>query len=225
MDKLNVTNLSFAYKISQRSFWKKSQIQKKEIVTNFNINLKHKEVYGLIGGSGSGKSTILRLIAGLERPDAGTILMDNQVISSQNIFVAAHKRNIGLVFQDYGLFPHLTVEKNIAYGLYKFDSDEKKHVIEEMLMLINMKNHRKLYPYQLSEGQSQRVALARSLAPKPQLLLLDEPFSNLDTQIKIKIRREIKEILTSMGISCILSTHDMEDIKHICHNVKKIGDT
>lgn len=200
MYKLEVKNLKFAY-------------NETIILNNFALRLKKGEVCGLKGFSGAGKTTLLRIIAGLEvLRGHGHIYIDGKDITS----LPPEKRGIGFVFQDYGLFPHMTVEKNIAYGLFKYTKAEKKKIIEEMLTLINMTDKRKSYPYELSGGQQQRAALARSLAPKPQLLLLDEPFSNIDSELKNSIRKEIKRILTETEATCILSTHDDNDIKEVC---------
>jgi len=186
------------------------------VVENLSFELKRGEICGLVGPSGSGKSTILRLITGLEKPTKGTIKVDGQVIFDSKFNTPPEKRNIGIVFQDYGLFPHLTVEKNINFGLHKFKKEKRSDIVKEMLSLINMSDLSKRYPYQLSGGQQQRVALARSLAPRPKILLLDEPFSSLDSNLKSKIRKEIKEILNLTNITCILSSHDKSDIDAIC---------
>ncbi|MCL1924863.1 MAG: ABC transporter ATP-binding protein [Defluviitaleaceae bacterium] len=201
MYKLEVKNLRFSY-------------NETIILDNFALKLEKGEVCGLKGFSGAGKTTILRIIAGLEviKNGHGHIYIDGKDITN----LPPEKRGIGFVFQDYGLFPHRTVEKNISYGLFKYSKAEKKQIIDEMLKLINMEDKRKSYPYELSGGQQQRVALARSLAPKPKLLLLDEPFSNIDSELKNSIRKEIKRILTETEATCILSTHDDNDIKEVC---------
>ena len=203
MEKLRLEGLCFGY-------------NKKLVLEDFDFVLKQGDVRGLLGASGSGKTTILRLIAGLERPTKGAIYIDNKAVSTDTMFVEPEKRKVGYVFQDYGLFPHMTVEKNIAYGLHKHKKQDKKDIVNEMLSLINMEGYRKAYPHQLSGGQQQRLALARALAPRPSLLLLDEPFSSLDEQTKGKIRQEVKAIIEKFGISCILSTHDKGDIEAIC---------
>ena len=209
MEKLSIQNLSFFY-------------NDKTVIKNFNLSLNKGDICGLMGSSGSGKTTLLRLIAGLETPDEGTISMENQVIYNDKIFVPPQKRGIGFVFQDYGLFPHLTVEKNITYGLHKKPKEERLYILQEMLELIGMCDYRKRYPYQLSGGQQQRVALARALAPGPGLLLLDEPFSNLDKETKHKIRHQVRGILKSTKTTCILSTHDIKDIEVVCTTGVKI---
>ena len=204
MDKLEVKNLRFSY-------------DKAIILDNFALKLKEGEVCGLKGFSGAGKTTILRIIAGLEKIENGHghIYIDGIDITN----LPPEKRGIGFVFQDYGLFPHMTVEKNISYGLFKYNKTKKNEIVEKMLSLINMENKRKSYPHELSGGQQQRVALARSLAPGPSLLLLDEPFSNIDSELKTSIRKEVKKILTETNATCILSTHDDNDIKEVCSRV------
>jgi len=210
MCKLCVDNLSFFYEKGIR------------LIEQFSLTLQEGEICGLLGASGSGKTTILRLLAGLESPSGGTIKIDDTIIYSDMYNLPPEKRKIGLLFQDYGLFPHMSVEKNISFGLHKYSKQERLEIIEEMLQLIGMSELRKRYPYQLSGGQQQRVALARALAPKPEVLLLDEPFSNLDNDIKGKIRTQMKEILTHTNTTCILCTHDTSDVDYICNRAIKL---
>lgn len=179
------------------------------VLKNVSFEIKEGEIISILGSSGSGKSTILRLLSGLEIPNKGNIYVNNEVLASDKVFILPEKRNIGMVFQDYALFPHLTVEKNIAFGL----KDKKSKIIYEMLNLIGMTEYMKRYPYELSGGQQQRVAIARALAQKPRMILLDEPFSNLDENLKDKIRDDIKKILRSAGITSIFVTHDKNDSK------------
>lgn len=215
MSKLHIENLCF-------SFDRTNQNSKPQLIKDFNLTLQKGEICGLVGASGSGKTTILRLIAGLTKPNSGVIKIDDTVVNANDAYVSPEKRGIGFLFQDYGLFPHLTVEKNIAFGLHKHPKAEKKQLVEEMLTLINMNDYKKSYPFQLSGGQQQRVALARSLAPKPHVLLLDEPFSNLDSHIKTVIRNEMKDILKRTNMTVVLSTHDKDDIEQVCDRVSGI---
>lgn len=215
--KLSIENLCFSFEKTRPS-----ASAKKQLITDFNLSLTTGEICGLVGASGSGKTTILRIIAGLMMPDSGVIKIDGQVVNDTSAYTPPEKRGIGFLFQDYGLFPHLTVEKNIAFGLHRHSKAEKKEIIEDMLSLINMTDYKKAYPYQLSGGQQQRVALARSLAPKPHVLLLDEPFSNLDSHIKTVIRNEMKEILKKTQMTVVLSTHDKDDIEQVCDRVSGI---
>ncbi|MCR8685470.1 ABC transporter ATP-binding protein [Campylobacter ureolyticus] len=190
---LELKNISFSYKKDQN------------LISNLNFSLQKGKRLAILGESGSGKSTILRLISGFENLDSGEIWLNGQNIT----FLPPNKRNIGYLFQDYALFPHLKVWQNIGFGI----KNDKKRV-DEMLELIRMSEYRDLYPHALSGGQQQRVALARALAIKPKLLLLDEPFSALDADLRTKIRTDIKEILDSLEITSILVTHDLDDVKN-----------
>ncbi len=199
---LEVENIYFRYKNA-----------KEDAIKNISFSLDNGSILGIQGGSGSGKSTVLRVIAGLEEPTKGKISINNQVIYDKDIFIEPEKRNIGMVFQDYALFPHLTVEKNILFGV---DNKEKAtEILQEMLALTNISELAKRYPYELSGGQQQRVAIARTLARKPSLLLLDEPFSSLDAELRTKLRVEIQEIVKKSQITTIFVSHDKEDIVSI----------
>src|SRR5690606_24952616 len=150
-------------------------------------------VCAIVGVSGSGKTTLVRLIAGLERPDQGSIVLGEKVIASLDKFVQSEKRIIGLVFQEYALFRQLTILDNVLYGISKLKNKKKR--AQEMLDLVGLNDMGKRYPHQLSGGQQQRVALARALAPEPSLLILDEPFSNLDAMLRTQLRNEVFEII------------------------------
>ncbi|MDG5472330.1 ABC transporter ATP-binding protein [Jeotgalibacillus sp. ET6] len=189
------------------------------VLKDFSLTIEQGEIITILGESGSGKSTILRLLSGLETPKSGSITINNDVIFGGNHVMPPEKRGVGMVFQDYALFPHMTVEKNIKYGLKKMSRREKQQRMEEMLELINMTSYKNRYPYELSGGQQQRVALARALAPAPSLLIFDEPFSNLDANLQIKIRDELRGILKKTGITSIFVTHDQADAKAIADRV------
>ncbi|GAE33199.1 ABC transporter ATP-binding protein [Halalkalibacter akibai] len=188
-------------------------------IKDFTIDIEQGEVVCILGESGSGKSTILRLIAGLEEASNGSISISGKTIMSQHTFTPPEKRGVGMVFQDYALFPHMTVEKNIKYGLRKMSGKEKNQRVEEMLALVNLTEYKKRYPFELSGGQQQRVALARALAPAPSLLIFDEPFSNLDANLQLKIRDELRAILKQTGITSIFVTHDQEDAKVLADRI------
>ncbi len=173
----------------------------------------------LVGESGSGKTTFLRMLAGLEQPTNGTILLSNTVLFSPKKSLPPHKRDIGLVFQDYALFPHYTVKKNIAFGLNKLSEKEKINRIDKYLSIVGLTDAAHKYPHELSGGQQQRVALARALATEPKLLLLDEPFSNLDGILKKKIRQEIKQIIDRTGVTTIFVTHDTIDALSVADEI------
>lgn len=192
---------------------------KNHVIDNFNLDIKQGEIISILGESGSGKSTILRLISGLENPCSGTIIINNKVMSDDKTFILPEKRGIGMVFQDYALFPHMTVAENVQFGLRNMSRREKKERVREVLELVNMTKFKKRYPHELSGGQQQRIALARTLAPKPNLLLMDEPFSNLDADLQIKIRNELKEIIKKTGVTLIFVTHDREDSRAIADRI------
>ncbi|WP_432404308.1 ABC transporter ATP-binding protein [Wukongibacter sp. M2B1] len=192
---------------------------KEETIKDFSIDIEKGEIISILGQSGSGKSTVLRLMAGLEVPSSGTIKVDNESMVDDSKFVLPEKRGIGMVFQDYALFPHMTVAQNINFGLKNMNKKDKEIRLKEVLKLIDMEKFHARYPYELSGGQQQRVALARAIAPKPSLLLLDEPFSNLDADLQVKIREELKKIIKRTGITSIFVTHDKEDSKAIADRV------
>ncbi len=201
-DYLEVENLYFKYPNANE-----------DTLCGLSFSLPHGAILGIHGASGSGKSTILRLIAGLEEPRKGKITINNKVICEDSIFVEPEKRNIGMVFQDYALFPHLTVEKNILFGVD--DKKTHKEILETMLEMVKIKDLAKRYPYELSGGQQQRVTIARTLARKPALLLLDEPFSNLDANLQSSIRTEINEMVKALKVTTIFVSHDTEDVTSI----------
>ena len=193
----------------------KSYDGKKKALKNCNFSLEKGEICAIVGESGSGKTTLLRLIAGLERPSGGCIKINGQLVSSDSQITPPQKRQIGMVFQDYALFPHMTVEQNIGFGL----KNPQKKEIHDLLLLIKMSSYAKSYPSQLSGGQEQRVALARTLALKPNLLLLDEPFSNLDVGLKSDLRKEIQSIAKELNTSLIFITHDLYDAIEIADKI------
>ena len=165
------------------------------------------ELFAVLGPSGCGKTTLLRLIAGFERPDGGTITVGGHRVADDGRWVAPERRRIGMVFQDYALFPHLTVERNVAFGCRRGDRDGPRHALE----LVGLQHKVDRHPHELSGGERQRVALARALAPGPEVVLLDEPFSSLDASLRADLRREVELILRDAGTSAILVTHDQEE--------------
>ncbi|MTJ54859.1 ABC transporter ATP-binding protein [Anabaena sp. UHCC 0253] len=180
-------------------------------VNNVSLTLPQGDILALLGPSGCGKTTLLRLIAGFERLQAGTIQIAGQVVSNTSTSIPPEQRDIGVVFQDYALFPHLNVSENVAFGLQQFGKEQKQKRVAEVIELVRLQGLEKRYPYELSGGQQQRVALARALAPKPQIMLLDEPLSNLDIQVRLRLREEIRDILKLAGTSAIFVTHDQEE--------------
>lgn len=185
----------------------KSYNGKKYALSNCSFTLKKGTICAVVGESGSGKTTLLRLIAGLERPNNGVIKIRDTVVTDDVKIVPPQQRHVGLVFQNYALFPHLTVAQNIGFGLKK----QPKETVLQLLELIQMEDYEHAYPAQLSGGQAQRVAIARTLALQPELLLLDEPFSNLDASLKSNLRQEIRQIVQQLGTSMLFITHDLFD--------------
>ena len=179
------------------------------VVQDLSLHLNQGDIACLLGPSGCGKTTSLRAIAGFEPLQAGEIRLSGEVISSRDYTLPPEKRHIGMVFQDYALFPHLTVAQNVAFGIRQHPRHEQ--LTAELLELVKLGELGKRYPHELSGGQQQRVALARALAPEPRLLLLDEPFSNLDGELRRRLSMEVRDILKTRGTSAILVTHDQEE--------------
>jgi iron(III) transport system ATP-binding protein len=184
---------------------------KKQVLNNVCFNLAAGEIGCLLGPSGCGKTTALRLIAGFETLQSGSIQVGDVEVAGPHHSMPPEKRQLGLVFQDYALFPHLTVEANVGFGLGALNRTERAHRVADMLRLVGLTREARQYPHQLSGGQQQRVALARALAPKPRLLLLDEPFSNLDVELREKLSIEVRDILKHEGITALLVTHDQHE--------------
>src|SRR5450830_1641795 len=175
-----------------------------------SLSLEAGQLGVLIGPSGSGKTTLLRAIAGLEPPQSGRILLDRQVLDGPAIRIAAEQRRIGMVFQDFALFPHLSIEANVGFGLRHEhgDKQQRRQRVQDMLALVGLDGMHDKFPHQLSGGQQQRVALARALAPQPRLLLLDEPFSSLDVELRERLAEDVRVILKQAGTTALMVTHD-----------------
>lgn len=182
---------------------------KAPIIEDISFSLNQGEFVTLLGPSGCGKTTILRIIAGLEIPDTGDIYLNEKQINGKNLFIPPYLRNIGMVFQNYALFPHLTVKENILFGVK--DKAIRDSILNEIIKEINLKGLEHRYPSELSGGEQQRVALGRALAQKPSIILLDEPFSSLDAQLKHSMRDELKEIIQEANTTAIFVTHDQSD--------------
>ncbi len=182
-----------------------------QVINGLSLALNKGEIGCLLGPSGCGKTTALRCIAGFESIADGEILVNGHCVSTATSVMPPEKRQIGMVFQDYALFPHLDVSANIGFGLHRLSRSERKQRVKEWLQIVQLENAARKYPHELSGGQQQRVALARALAPHPALLLLDEPFSNLDVSLREHLSLEVREILKNQGITAILVTHDQTE--------------
>ncbi len=180
-------------------------------VCNVSFALQEGEILALVGPSGCGKTTTLRLIAGLERPDSGWITLGGKPVAGKGVFVQPEKRGVGMVFQDHALFPHLTVFENVAFGLGKVKGSQKKEIVMSMLEQVGLTNLAERYPHALSGGERQRVALARAMAPGPVLVLMDEPFSSLDADLRLEVREQMRGLLKSMRATVVFVTHDQEE--------------
>ncbi|MCG7344948.1 ABC transporter ATP-binding protein [Sporosarcina sp. ACRSL] len=210
---IDIQNLSFTYSNSSM-----------KAINDISFTVEKGEVISILGRSGSGKSTILRIIAGLEMPNGGSFILNGKKIMDTRTFIQPEKRGIGMVFQDYALFPHMNVEENILFGLSKMSRNDKKKRTNEVLELVELEGFEKRYPHQLSGGQQQRVALARAIAPEPDLILLDEPFSNLDTDLQVKIRGDLRRILKKANTTAIFVTHNVNDAHALADRIVKIKD-
>ncbi len=192
-------------------------------VERLSLEVKRGELLTFLGPSGCGKTTMLRMIAGLEEPSEGTIVLGGERVAGDDVFVPPERRDAGIVFQNFALFPHLSVRENIAFGLDD-DVTATEERVDELLDLVNMPEHGDKKPEQLSGGQKQRVALARSLAPEPEVLLLDEPFSNLDVRLRVEMREEVRRILKEAGVTAVSVTHDQEEALSISDRVAVMND-
>ncbi|RLM87825.1 ABC transporter ATP-binding protein [Halobellus sp. Atlit-38R] len=193
------------------------------VVEGLSLSVREGEILTLLGPSGCGKTTTLRLIAGLERPNGGAVRLNGRSVSGST-FVPPEERGVGVVFQEFALFPHLTARENIAFGLKDRPKDEVDQRVDELLELVDLAGQGDSYPDQLSGGQQQRVALARSLAPEPEILLLDEPFSNLDVDLRVEMREEVRQIIKETGVTAISVTHDQEEALSISDRVAVMND-
>lgn len=206
--KLVIDNLHFSY-----------HPKSGKIFNGFNLSVEEGEILAILGSSGCGKSTLLRIISGLEESAQGTIKVGNTTLQDQSVFVPVEKRNVGFVFQDYALFPFMTVKQNIKFGMKKPSSDR----LYQLLELTHLKGLEKRYPHELSGGQQQRAALARTLASKPGLLLMDEPFSNLDTNLVDELRKDLKQIIKSQKITTVLVTHNKADADYLADKIVQLS--
>jgi iron(III) transport system ATP-binding protein len=182
-----------------------------QAIHNLDLDVAEGEIVALVGPSGCGKTTLLRLIAGFETPDSGSITLQDKLVASSSLSMPPESRGVGMVFQDYALFPHLTVAGNVGFGLERLENSKRSALVAEKLALVGLEGYERRMPHELSGGERQRVAFARAMAPRPVIILLDEPFSNLDADRRITMREEVRRILKSVGATAILVTHDQEE--------------
>jgi iron(III) transport system ATP-binding protein len=190
-----------------------------EVIKGLSLTLNKGTIGCLLGASGCGKTTVLRCIAGFDPVQAGEISLNGQIVSRRGVLLPTEARHVGMVFQDYALFPHLTVAENIAFGLRDGDRAARARRVDEVLEIIRLPGVRDKYPDELSGGQQQRIALARALAPRPDLLLLDEPFSNLDVEFRTQLSVEVREILKQQNTTAILVTHDQHEAFNLADEI------
>ncbi len=193
------------------------------VLRNVSLTIPAGELVCLLGPSGCGKTTLLRISAGLERLQVGRVVIDETVVAEPGRHVPPEHRGVGLMFQDYALFPHLSIAANVCFGLKRPKSEAARKRAMEMLDQVGMAAHAEKYPHMLSGGQQQRVALARALAPEPRLLLLDEPFSGLDVNLRMAIREETVEVLKRTGVATLMVTHDPEEAMFMADRIKILG--
>ena len=208
---LSIKNLSFGYAGNE------------EVLKNINFEISEGEILGILGASGIGKSSLLRVISGLEVPKEGVITYDGKILNTRNLSVPPQKRGIGLVVQEKALFPHLNVLENVKFGL-EGSQRKKNEQAMKYLNLLKADKFAKLMPNKLSGGEQQRVAIARAIAPKPKLLLMDEPFSSLDSNLREILRSETRKLFKETKTSCIIVTHDLEDVERFCDLVLKLDE-
>ena len=210
--KLIISNLSLTFE------------EKENVLSNIDLEIHDSEIVCLLGPSGCGKTTLLRAIAGFETINSGSIIKDGVCVSNHLENTPVASRNMGMVFQDYALFPNMDVKSNISFGLKDLSKKEKSDRVNYLLDLVDLQNHKKKYPYELSGGEQQRVALARALAPSPDILLMDEPFSNIDEEIKEDLVSDIRVLLKQLKITSIIVTHDQYEAFNLADKVAIIND-
>jgi iron(III) transport system ATP-binding protein len=194
------------------------------VLDNVSMMIPAGELVCLLGPSGSGKTTLMRIAAGLEPLQKGQIIIDDEIVADENMQVPPEHRGTGLMFQDYALFPHLNIVDNVTFGILGKPGEQARRRAMDMLDQVNMSRHASKFPHMLSGGQQQRVALARALAPEPKLLLLDEPFSGLDTNLRSQVREDTLKVLKQSGVATVMVTHDPEEAMFMADWIKILGD-
>jgi len=193
------------------------------VLKRYSLTLQAGETVCILGPSGCGKSSLLRVIAGFETIDAGAIYLNDTLLSSATHTVAPEHRRVGFMFQDYALFPHLNVAQNIGFGLKKLSTETREQQVQALLKLVDLEPYAKRFPHELSGGQQQRAALARALAPKPDILLLDEPFSNLDADTRERLIVELRTILKQTGVTTLMVTHSHSEAVALGDRIERMG--
>ena len=206
---LTISDLSFGYEKSR------------DILSGVNLSLKEGEILGILGASGIGKSSLLRIISGLEVPKEGEILFEGRLLNKNNLIIPPNKRGVGLVVQEKALFPHLTVLENVKFGI-KGPKSKKNDQANYFLRLLKAEKFKNSMPNKLSGGEQQRVAIARALAPQPKLILLDEPFSSLDINLRAELRLETRQLLKRTNTACIIVSHDLDDVSNFCDKASRL---
>ena len=206
---LTISDLSFGYEKSR------------DILSGVNLSLKEGEILGILGASGIGKSSLLRIISGLEVPKEGEILFEGRLLNKNNLIIPPNKRGVGLVVQEKALFPHLSVLENVKFGI-KGPKSKKNDQATYFLKLLKAEKFKNSMPNKLSGGEQQRVAIARALAPQPKLILLDEPFSSLDMNLRAELRLETRELLKRTNTACIIVSHDLDDVSNFCDKASRL---
>jgi len=196
--------------------------QRQPVLDGFTMHIKKGKIACLLGDSGCGKTTVLRAIAGFEPLTSGRISLDKKCVSSCEINIPPEKRGVGMVFQDYALFPHLNATKNIAFGLRKRSKDYVRARVKQLLQLVGLEDLGDHYPHELSGGQQQRIALARALAPEPAILLLDEPLSSLDSKSRKRLGHDLRTILQATGQTALLVTHSLSEARLMADEIGSI---
>lgn len=218
---MNMNGEHNAPHLQLRDVWHRYGAGSSWTLRQIDLTLQRGELVGLLGPSGCGKTTLLRLVAGFERPERGSVWLGGRQVAGPQQWLPAERRGVGMVFQDYALFPHLDAWQNACFGLRRGHDLNR---VRWLLELLGLEGLERRYPHQLSGGQRQRLALARALAPQPAVVLLDEPFSNLDVEVRLRLRSELPRVLSSVGASGLIVTHDPEEALAICDRVAVLGD-
>ncbi|MNC07329.1 Fe(3+) ions import ATP-binding protein FbpC 2 [compost metagenome] len=189
------------------------------VLKGFSMSVRKGELACLLGASGCGKTTVLRAVAGFERLQSGEIYVSQKRVAGPEVHLPPEKRHVGMVFQEYALFPHLTAQQNVAFGLRRLPREQQNARVTELLRMVELHSHASRYPHELSGGQQQRIALARALAPHPEILLLDEPFSSLDKQTRERLGGEVRDILRDAGQTALLVTHSEHEAQLMADHI------